>query len=121
MWDCRANPNYRTFGTLPAKEIAEAGQAFEFLFEVWQKRHSGDAPLGKALIYSLGSQSVSNSKGMHVLATGEGGFGKSDGIKKACELIHPDYVMNGGITPQSLYYSGEHMRDGCVVGLDDIV
>jgi len=40
-----------------AREIAEAGQTFEYIYGVWQRRHYGDAPLGKALLYSLGYQS----------------------------------------------------------------
>ena len=58
-----------------AREIAEEGQTYDYVFGVWQKRHHGDAPLGKALLFSLGSQSVSNASGIHVAATGEGGYG----------------------------------------------
>jgi len=102
-----------------AREIAEAGQTFSYIFEVWQKRHTGDAPLGKELLFSLGSQSVSNSKGIHVLATGEGGYGKSDGITQMGKLVYPDFWRNGGVTPQSLYYS--EVLDSVVVGLEDVV
>lgn len=101
-----------------AREVAEAGQTFKYILGVWQKRHTGDAPLGKALLFSLGSQSVSNSKGIHVLATGEGGYGKSDGITQMGKLVHPDFWRNGGVTPQSLYYS--EMLDSVVVGLEDV-
>lgn len=104
-----------------AKEIAEGGESFDYIFSVWQKRHNGDAPLGKELLFSLGSQSVSNSKGIHVLATGEGGYGKSDGIVKMGRLVYPAYWKNGDVTPQSLYYNGSSMLDGTVVGLEDVV
>jgi hypothetical protein len=104
-----------------AKEIAEAGLTFEYIFGIWQKRHNGDAPLGKELLFSLGSQSVSNSKGIHVLATGEGGYGKSDAIVKMGRLVNPSYWKNGDVTPQSLYYCGPSMPDGVVVGLEDVV
>ncbi len=104
-----------------AKEIAESGQTFEYIFNMWRKRHTGDAPLGKALLFSLGSQSISNSKGIHVQASGEGGYGKSDGIKQMGKLVHPSYWKNGGVTPQTLYYSGSSMLDGVVVGLEDVV
>lgn len=104
-----------------AIEIIEAGQTFEYIFGVWQKRHKGDGPLGKALLLSCGSQSVSNSKGIHVIATGEGGYGKSDAIRQMGKLLFPQYWKNSGITPQSLYYTGMDMPDGVIVGLDDIV
>jgi hypothetical protein len=102
-----------------AREVAETGQTFDYILGNWQKRHTGDSPLGKALLFSLGSQSVSNSKGIHVLATGEGGYGKSDGIKQMGKLVHIDFWRNGGVTPQSLYYSD--MPDGVVVGLEDVI
>lgn len=107
--------------TRKAKEIADAGETFTYILKVWQKRHNGDTPIGKALLLSLGSQSILNSKGIHVLATGDGGYGKSDAIKQMGKLVYPYYWKNGGITPNSLYYSGDEMPDGVVVGLEDIV
>jgi len=104
-----------------SNEILKDGDAFEYIYKVWQKRHIGDAPLGKSLLFSLGSQSVSNSKGIHVLASGEGGFGKSDGVTQMGKLVHPVYWINGDVTPQSLYYCGSSMPDGVVVGLEDVV
>ena len=101
--------------------IIENGDTFEYIYNTWQKRHTGDAPLGKSLLFSLGSQSVSNSKGIHVLATGEGGYGKSDGITQMGDLVFPDYWKNGDVTPQSLYYCGPEMPDSVVVGLEDVV
>jgi len=71
------------------------------------------------LLFSIGSQSISNSKGIHVAVNGEGGYGKSDGIKTMMKLVYPTYWKNGGITPQTLYYS--QMPDGVIVGLEDIV
>jgi hypothetical protein len=113
--------NIRHLAGEKAREIINNGQAFEYIFNVWQKRHDGDAPLGKELLFSLGSQSVSNSKGIHVAVNGEGGYGKSDGIKTMGKLQPPIYWKNGGMTPQTLYYSGERMPDGVIVGLEDIV
>ena len=117
----QAEKELETRARAAAREIAEAGQTFDYIFGVWQKRHNGDAQLGKALLFSLGCQSVSNSRGMHVAATGEGGYGKSDGIKKMGKLIYPDFWKNGGFTPQTLYYSGGGMPDGVIVGLEDVV
>lgn len=119
--DAQAEKELEIHAKEKAREIAEAGQTHDYIFDVWQKRHYGDAPLGRALLFSLGSQSVSNSKGIHVQASGEGGYGKSDGIKQMGKLTHPIYWKNGGITAQTLYYSGKTMPNGIVVGLDDVV
>jgi hypothetical protein len=102
-----------------ALEIFNEGQTFEYIFKAWQKRHSGDSALGKALLYSIGTQSVLNSNGLHVAVIGNSGYGKSDAIRQAGALICNKYFMNGGITPQSLYYS--KISDSCVIGLDDVV
>ena len=104
-----------------AKKIEKAGQTFDYILSVWQRRHHGDAPLGKALLFSLGCQSISNALGIHVAAIGDGGYGKSDAIKKMGQLVHPTFWKNGGYTPQTLYYSGPDMPDGVVVGLEDVV
>ena len=104
-----------------AKEILEKGEAFDYILRVWQKRHSGDALLGKALLFSIGCQSVSNSKGIHVAVTGESGYGKTDGLNEMGKLIDPKFWKFGGMTPQSLFYQGPDMDDGVVVGLDDVV
>lgn len=117
----QAEKELETRAIAAAREIAEAGQTYDYIFSVWQKRHNGDAQLGKALLFSLGCQSVSNSRGIHVAATGEGGYGKSDGIKKMGKLIYPAFWKNGGFTPQTLYYSGGDMPDGVIVGLEDVV
>lgn len=105
-----------------ADRIISEGKTFDYIFGVWQMLHHGDAPLGKSLLYSIGSQSVRNSKGIHVISTGEGGYGKSDGIKQMGKLVHPLFWKNGGVTPQSLYYNKDNkMPDGVIVGLEDVV
>ena len=104
-----------------AKEILLKGEAFDYILHVWQKRHHGDATLGKALLFSLGCQSIANSKGIHVAVTGEGGYGKTDGLEEMGKLIDPKFWKFGGMTPQSLFYQGPDMPDSVVVGLDDMV
>jgi hypothetical protein len=119
--ETQAQKELETKVNAKAREIAESGQTFKYIFKVWKKRHHGDAQLGHALLFSLGCQSVSNSRGIHVAATGEGGYGKSDGIKKMGKLVFPEFWKNGGFTPQTLYYSGRDMPDGVIVGLEDVV
>ena len=100
--------------------IIENGDTFEYIYNTWQKRHTGDAPLGKALLFSLGSQSVSNSKGIHVLATGEGGYGKSDGIKQMGKL-GVSRLLEEWRCHSSVFILSLEMPDSVVVGLEDVV
>lgn len=48
-------------------------------------------------------------------------IGKSDGIKQMSKLVYLDFWKNGGVAPQTLYYSGPTMPYGVVVGLEDVV
>ena len=98
----------------------DEGKAFEYVLEVWQKRHHGDENLGKALLLSIGAQSCISSKGVHVHACGPRGLGKSDGTEKASEAIPPSHLLVGSASPKALYYLGARLPAGSVVYLDDI-
>jgi len=103
-----------------AERLLNEGRAFEYVLGVWQKRHHGDANLGKGLFLSVGAQSCLSSKGIHIHACGPRGMGKSDAAEKASEAIHPDYLMVGSASPKTLYYLGERLPAGSIVYLDDI-
>jgi len=102
-------------------EIIKDGAAFDYIYEVWQKRHNGDPLIGKELLISVGPQSISNSKGIHVQVCGKGGIGKSDAADQMCNLIDPGFILDGAVTPQALFYPTEHFVDGTVVYIDDMV
>lgn len=119
--ESQSEKEQKQFAKDKARQIADAGQTYAYILDVWSSRHNGDLPLGKAFLFSLGSQSVANSRGIHVCAIGKGGYGKSDGTKNMGKLVHPMFWKNGGVTPQTLYYSGPNMPDGIVIGLEDIV
>lgn len=103
-----------------AEEIIKEGIAFDYMYGVWQKRHSGDSAIGKKLILSIGNGSISNAKGFHQQINGEGGIGKTDAAQKAARIIDPRYVLNSALTPQVLYYPTECFIDGSIVFVDDI-
>lgn len=103
-----------------AQEIIGTGETFEYVYKVWQKRHHGDAAVGKALLVSVGCQSVKNTKGIHVQLCGRSGIGKSDATLQMAGLMPNAYLKDDDITPQSLYYVGDGMRDSTIVLIDDI-
>ncbi|MEI8002776.1 MAG: hypothetical protein WCG94_00405 [Methanothrix sp.] len=103
-----------------ANKILDEGKGFEYAYEVWQKRHHGDANLGKGLFLSIGAQSCISSKGIHIHACGPRGSGKSDGAEKASEAIPGSHLLVGSASPKALYYLGERLPAGAVVYLDDI-
>jgi len=103
-----------------ANRILDDGKGFEWVHAVWQKRHHGDANLGKGLLLSIGAQSCLSSKGVHIHACGPRGSGKSDGAEKASELVPEYYRLVGSASPKALYYLGERLPAGAIVYLDDI-
>lgn len=103
-----------------ANRILDEGRGFEYVYQVWQKRHHGDENLGKGLFLSIGAQSCESSKGVHVHACGPRGSGKSDGAEKASEAIPGSHLLVGSASPKALYYLGEQLPAGAVVYLDDI-
>jgi hypothetical protein len=103
-----------------ANQILDDGKGFEYVHQVWQKRHHGDENLGKGLFLSTGAQSCISSKGVHVHACGPRGAGKSDGAEKASEAMPESHLLVGSASPKALYYLGERLPAGAVVYLDDI-
>ncbi len=109
---------------MEAHDIIAQGKIFEYIYGVWQKRHHGDNAIGKALLLSVGCQSITNTKGIHVQLCGRGGIGKSDSELQMAALMPQEYLKDDDITPQSLYYVDEEsdlIRDGTIVLVDDIV
>lgn len=104
-----------------AKEIIEAGESYNYILGVLNKRYFGTPLIGKLLLISLGSGSISNSSGIHVQISGPGGSGKSEAAKKLAALVHPKYRLVANVTPQALFYPIESFVDSSVVFIDDIV
>jgi len=104
-----------------AKEIIEAGTSYDYILDVLNKRYFGTPLIGRILLLSVGSGSISDSSGIHVQICGPAGSGKSEAAKKLAALVHPKYRLVANVTPQALFYPIESFVDGSVVFIDDIV
>lgn len=104
-----------------AEEIIEAGNSYDYILGVLNKRYFGTPLIGRILLASIGSGSISNSSGIHVQVSGPGGSGKSEAAKKLAALVHPKYTLVANVTPQALFYPIESFVDSSVVFIDDIV
>ena len=104
-----------------AKEIIEAGASYDYILDVLNKRYFGTPLIGRILLLSVGSGSISDSSGIHVQVCGPAGSGKSEAAKKLAALVHPKYRLVANVTPQALFYPIEGFVDSSVVFIDDIV
>ncbi len=68
---------------------------------------------------SLASRAVINSKGLHVLVTGESGKGKSHAFESMMDLIPQEYCLSGRLTDKALFYQ-DNLRKGSIICLDDV-
>ena len=80
---------------IEAARILKEGNPFDYMLKTFMLDHEGDETLAKCLIMSFASRSVINSKGLHVLVTGESGKGKSHAFETM--LMHvPEEQRLGG-------------------------
>ena len=94
--------------TAAAREIINAGGAYEYIHKTWQKRVKGNGCLGKALIVSRGAQSCDNTKGIHVYAHGKHGHGKSEGMEQMLRLCPQEYRMDEDVSPLAIHYASKN-------------
>jgi hypothetical protein len=88
-----------------AAEILKTGDPVKFMLETFSKFHVGDETLAECLVMSIASQSVMNTKGLHVFVSGESGKGKSDGCRAMMNLVPEDYRLSGKVSDKALYYN----------------
>lgn len=103
-----------------AQEIIDGGTSYEFLYSTWQRMHYGDEELGKILIISTAVGCSTNTKGLHVLASGPRGSGKTDAVNKALHLVDVNHRFPGNVTPQALFYHRDGFEPGTIIGIDDL-
>ena len=99
--------------------ILHEGDPIQYILDTFAQAHEGDEIVAKCLLMSLASRLVENSKGLHVLVTGESGKGKSHAFESMMDLIPQEYCLGGRLTDKALFYQKD-LRKGSVICLDDV-
>lgn len=104
-----------------ARKILEAGDPFAYSVETYNLDHVGDTVLGRCCALSVASRVVKNSKGLHIMTTGESGKGKSDAFTSFGKQLPERFKLEGMLSDRVLYYKGEDgsLRPGTILTLDD--
>ncbi|MEN6341750.1 MAG: hypothetical protein ABFC89_04235 [Methanospirillum sp.] len=102
-----------------AKDVLERGDPVRFFLEVFGRDHVGDVVLGHCLVMSIASQTVRNTRGLHVYVTGESGKGKSSGMTAMLRQVPEEFRLAERMSNKALYYSDD-ITPGTVLLLDDI-
>ncbi|RXE56042.1 hypothetical protein ABH15_07555 [Methanoculleus taiwanensis] len=101
-----------------ALAILKSGDPLAFLLATFNKSHVGDRIVAECLAMSVASQSVANTKGLHVAISGNSGKGKSHACSTMLNLIPDAYKMTGTVSNKALYYHDD-LRPGTVILFDD--
>ena len=104
---------------LEAIRIMKEENPFEYLLKTFTLDHEGDGTVAECRIMSLASRSVKNSKGLHVLVTGESGKGKSHAFDTMMQQVPADLRLDGRLSDKALFYADD-LRPGSAICLDDI-
>jgi hypothetical protein len=102
-----------------ALDILRNGDPLEFILDTFTRDHVGDRIVAECLIMSVASQSVANTKGLHVSISGNSGKGKTHACNAMLELIPPDYRLKGTVSNKALFYH-DSLRPGTVLLFDDV-
>lgn len=85
------------------RELTEEDPLSYFL-EVFHTAHVGDDILAKCCYVSAASRMVKNSRGLHVLAIGPSGKGKSSTYDTVLEQMPDRFKIDGGLSDKALFY-----------------
>ncbi|MCA1917156.1 hypothetical protein, partial [Methanospirillum hungatei] len=102
-----------------AMEILHQGNPVQYILDTFAEHHVGDGIVARCLIMSLASRLVENSKGLHVLVTGESGKGKSHSFETMLDLIPEEDTLVGRFSDKALFYLDD-LKTGSVICLDDV-
>jgi hypothetical protein len=102
-----------------ALEILRTGNPIAFMLDTFNIEHVGDRIVAECLIMSVVSQSVANTKGLHVSISGNSGKGKTHACSTMLNLIPPAYRLKGTVSNKALFYH-ENLRPGTVLLFDDV-
>ncbi|ACL17332.1 sigma-70 RNA polymerase sigma factor region 4 domain-containing protein [Methanosphaerula palustris] len=101
-----------------ARQILEHGDPLAYMVDAFNLEHVGDRDLAKCLVLSLASRLIANSKGLHVMTSGDSGKGKSCGYQTMLEQVPAAFKLEGSFSDKSLYYSND-LRPRTVFFIDD--
>ena len=101
-----------------ALAILQHGDPLAFLLDTFNKSHVGDRTVAECLAMSIASQSVENTRGLHVAVSGNSGKGKSHACTTMQNLIPEAYRLTGTVSDKALYYDDD-LRPGTVFLFDD--
>ena len=101
-----------------ARKIIYTGDPVQKLLDTHATMHVGDEPLARALLVSIGIQSVLNSDGIHPKVSGDSGKGKTHCCKAMMHLLPKKYKFNTTLSDKAIYYMG--IPEGAVIFSDDI-
>ena len=117
-----ASPRLDTADTETKKEgirILHEGDPIRYMLDTFEKDHEGDQIVAESLVMSLASRSVLNSKGLHVLVTGESGKGKSHAFDTMLQQVPEDLRLDGRMSDKALFYA-DGLRARTTICLDDV-
>ena len=119
------SPSGETAGVATAEEIVEEARRvletddpFEYMVQAFNKEHVGDEVLARCLVLSLGTRLVGNTRGLHVMATGASGTGKSDGFRAMLRQIPNQFKLKGAFSDKALFYKKD-LAPCTIFTLDD--
>ena len=102
-----------------AREVLEHDDPVRYILDCFERDHVGDLTLARCLIASIASQTVRNTRGIHVYVTGESGKGKSSGMTTMLRMVPDEFKLAERLSNKALYYSDD-INAGTVLLLDDI-
>jgi len=105
--------------TKKALDILRNGNPLEFILDAFVRDHVGDKIVAECLIMSVASQSVANTKGLHVSISGNSGKGKTHACNAMLRLLPEEYRIKGTVSNKALFYYDE-LRAGTVLLFDDV-
>lgn len=105
--------------TEKARDVLWKGNPLIYILKTFSADHEGDRVIAECLAMSLASRSVINSKGLHVLVTGDSGKGKSHAFDVMLSQVPDEYRLSGRMSDKALFYA-EGLRPGSVIALDDV-
>ncbi|MCX6697033.1 MAG: hypothetical protein NTV84_05635 [Methanoregula sp.] len=109
-----ADPDLRA----QALDLLAHGDPLALMLDTFAENHVGDEILARCMVYSMASQAVKNSQGLHVSVTGESGKGKTHAFKKMMRQVPERYKIKGTMSDKALFYKKD-LRPGTVLSCDD--